>query len=107
MQRLLVCGDYDAPCILSHGSGPVVITKLNLSSTPFRNRALPWTVTGIVTVFSIVALVVIGQKTFQKNAQAQSTARDVAELRKQTDELNKKADEIRKALTHERQRDLK
>ena len=84
-----------------------MITKLNLSSTPFRNRALPWTVTGIVTVFSIVALVVIGQKAFQKNAQAQSTARDVAELRKQTDELNKKADEIRKALTPEQQRDLK
>ena len=84
-----------------------MITKLNLSSNPFRNRALPWTVTGIVTVFSIVALLVIGQKTFQKNAQAQSTARDVAELRKQSDELNKKADEIRKALTPEQQRDLK
>ena len=63
--------------------------------------------TGIVTLFSIVALIFIGQKTFQKNAQAQSTARDVAELRKQSDELNKKADEIRKALTPEQQRDLK
>lgn len=63
--------------------------------------------TGIVTLFSIVALIVIGQKTFQKNAQAQSTARDVAELRKQSDELNRKADEIRKALTPEQQRDLK
>lgn len=68
---------------------------------------MPWTVTGIVTLFSIVALIFIGQKTFQKNAQAQSTARDVAELRKQSDELNKKADEIRKALTPEQQRDLK
>lgn len=63
--------------------------------------------TGIVTLFSIVALIFISQKTFQKNAQAQSTARDVAELRKQSDELNKKADEIRKALTPEQQRDLK
>ena len=84
-----------------------MITKLNLSSNPFRNRALPWTVTVIVTVFSIVALIFIAQKTFQKNAQAQSTARDVADLRKQIDALNQKADEIRKALTPEQQRDLK
>lgn len=84
-----------------------MITKLNLSSNPFRNRALPWTVTGIITVFSIIALIFIAQKTFQKNAQAQATARDVAELRKQSDALNKQAEEIRQALTPEQQRDLK
>ena len=84
-----------------------MITKLNLSSNPFRNRALPWTVTGIITVFSIIALIFIAQKTFQKNAQAQATARDVAELRQQSDALNRKAEEIRQALTPEQQRDLK
>jgi hypothetical protein len=84
-----------------------VITKLNLSSNPFRNRALPWTVTGIITVFSIIALIFIAQKTFQKNAQAQATARDVAELRKQSDALNKQAEDIRQALTPEQERNLK
>ncbi len=84
-----------------------MITKLNLSSNPFRNRALPWTVTGIITVFSIISLIFIAEKTFQKNAQAQATARDVAELRKQSDALNKQADETRQALTPEQQRDLK
>lgn len=84
-----------------------MITKLNLSSNPFRNRVLPWTVTGIITVFSIIALIFIAQKTFQKNAQAQATARDVAELRKQSDALNKQAEEIRQALTPEQHRDLK
>jgi Tfp pilus assembly protein PilN len=64
-------------------------------------------VTGIITVFSIIALIFIAQKTFQKNAQAQATARDVAELRKQSDALNKKAEEIRQALTPEQQRELK
>ena len=82
-------------------------TKLNLSSNPFRNRALPWTVTGIITVFSIIALIFIAQKTFQKNAQAQAIARDVAQLRKQSDALNKQAEETRQALTPEQQRDLK
>ena len=84
-----------------------MVTKLNLSNNPFRNRVLPWTVTGVITVFSIIALIFIAQKTFQKNAQAQATARDVAELRKQSDALNKQAEDIRKALTPEQQRDLK
>jgi len=84
-----------------------VVTKLNLSSNPFRNRALPWTVTAIITVFSVIALILIAKWTFQTNAQAQATLRDVAELRKQTDALNKRAEEIRKALTPEQQRDLK
>lgn len=84
-----------------------MVTKLNLSSKPFRNRALPWTVTAIITVFSVIALILIAKWTFQTNAQAQATLRDVAELRKQTDALNKRAEEIRKALTPEQQRDLK
>jgi hypothetical protein len=55
-----------------------VITKLNLSSNPFRNRALPWTVTAIITVFSVIALIFIVKATFQTNAQAQTAAHDVA-----------------------------
>lgn len=84
-----------------------MVTKLNLSSNPFRNRALPWTVTAIITVFSFVALIIIAKWTFQTNAQAQAATRDVAQLRKEIDGLNKKADEVRKALTPEQERDLK
>lgn len=85
----------------------VVITKLNLSSTPFRNRALPWTVTAIVTLFSVVALVFIAKWTFDTNAQAQVATRDVAQLRQKADELNKRAEEIKSTLTPEQQRALK
>jgi Tfp pilus assembly protein PilN len=84
-----------------------VITKLNLSSTPFRNRALPWTVTAIVTLFAVIALVFIAKWTFNTNAQAQTYARDVAELRQKADDLNKRAEEIRSTLTPEQQRALK
>jgi len=84
-----------------------VVTKLNLSSNPFRNRALPWTVTAIITIFSVVALIVIAKWTFQTNAQAQTANRDVAELRKQIDALNQKTEEVRKALTPEQERALK
>ena len=57
-----------------------MITKLNLSSTPFRNRALPWTVTAIVTLFSVIALVFIAKWTFDTNAKAQAAGRDVAKI---------------------------
>jgi Tfp pilus assembly protein PilN len=84
-----------------------VITKLNLSSTPFRNRALPWTVTAVVTLFSVLALVFIAKWTFDTNSQAQAAARDVAQLSQQADALNKRAEEIRSTLTPEQQRALK
>ena len=84
-----------------------MITKLNLSSTPFRNRALPWTVTTIVTLFSVLALVFIAKWTFDTNAKAQVAARDVAKLRQDADALNKRAEEIKSTLTPEQQRALK
>ena len=82
-------------------------TKLNLASNPFRNRAVPWTVTTVITVASIVALLFIARSTVQTNAQVQSTQRDVAELQKQTQTLNRRAEEIKTALTPEQQRSLK
>jgi Tfp pilus assembly protein PilN len=81
--------------------------KLNLASNPFRNRALPWTVTTIITVVSIVALVVIAKSAVQTNAQAQTTQRNVADLQKQTEGLNKRTEEIKTALTPEQRRTLK
>ena len=81
--------------------------KLNLASNPFRNRALPWTVTAAVTFVSIVALFFIARSTVQTNAQAQTTKRDVAELQKQAEGLNKRSEEIRTALTPEQRRTLK
>src|SRR3979490_1768716 len=81
--------------------------KLNLASNPFRNRALPWTVTTVITVLSIVALVVIARSTVQTNAQAQTTQRDVADFQKQAEGLNKRSEEIKTALTPEQRRTLK
>jgi Tfp pilus assembly protein PilN len=81
--------------------------KLNLASNPFRNRALPWTVTAAITVVSIVALFFIARSTVQTNAQAETTKRDVAELQKQSEGLNRRSEEIRTALTPEQRRTLK
>ena len=84
-----------------------MITKLNLSSTPFRNRALPWTVTAIVTIFSVIALVFIAKWTFDTNAKAEAAGRDVAKLSQDADGLNKRAEEIRSTLTAEQKQALK
>jgi len=81
--------------------------KLNLASNPFRNRVLPWTVTAVITVVSVVALILIARSSVVTNAQAQTTQRDVAELQKQADALNKRAEEIKTAMTPEQRRTLK
>lgn len=82
-------------------------TKLNLATNPFRNRLLPWTVTGLVTVFSIVALIFIAQSTFRTNAKTAGTQRDVADLRNQLDMISKQAKAVEIALTPEQKRELK
>ncbi len=82
-------------------------TKLNLSSSPFRNRVLPWTVTGVVALASIVALLFIAQATFQTNKQAEAAEGEVAALRKEMAALNQKAREIESSLTPEQKRTLK
>jgi Tfp pilus assembly protein PilN len=84
-----------------------VSTKLNLSSSPFRNRVLPWTVTGVVALASIVALLLIGRATFQTNRQAEAAEGEVAALRKDMAALNQRAKEIESTLTPEQKGILK
>src|SRR5713226_5850881 len=81
--------------------------KLNLASNPFRNRALPWTMTTLIAVASIIALLFIAQSTIQTNGKVEAAQRDVADLRKQADALNRHAREIETALTPEQRRNLK
>jgi Tfp pilus assembly protein PilN len=82
-------------------------TRLNLASKPFRNRVLPWTVTALVAVTSIAALVFIAQSTFKTYTTIAATQRDVTELRKTLDTLNKQDKAVETALTAEQKRQLK
>ena len=81
--------------------------KLNLASRPFRNRALPWTVTALIAIVSIVALLFIAQSTLRTRAKVASTQREVDELQKETVLLAKQAKEIETALTSDQKKDLK
>ena len=82
-------------------------TRLNLATQPFRNRVLPWTVTAAVTIFSILALVLILRATFQQNAQAQAVERDVRSMQSEADGLSRRAEEVKNILTPDQQRTLK
>jgi len=84
-----------------------VKTRLNLASKPFRNRALPWTVSTIIAAASILALIVIVQRTVESNAQAQAVQKDVSTLQSESNALQKQIDEVRDALTADQVRTLK
>jgi Tfp pilus assembly protein PilN len=83
-----------------------VSTNLNLASQPFRNRAFPWTVTAIIAIASLAALVLIVSRASETNRKAALVATDVNSLRSQADALKKRAEEVRAALTPE-QRQLR
>ena len=81
--------------------------KLNLASRPFRNRALPWTVTALITLASVGALLFIAQSTFRTKAKIATTQREVDELQKETSSLARRAKEVETALTSDQKKDLK
>lgn len=85
----------------------IVKTKLNLASRPFRNRALPWTITAVISIASLLSLIFIVRSTVQTKAEAQSVQRDVADLQKRTQLLAQKTEDVRIALTPEQAHVLK
>jgi len=78
-----------------------VSTKLNFASKPFRNRALPWVITAIVTGASLLALVFIITESRQANAQANEVVKSLDTYRKQEKILLDKKAEINRALAPE------
>jgi hypothetical protein len=80
--------------------------RYNLASNPFRNRALPWTVSVIVALASFIALVLIARSTIQTNAKVATTQADVNKLQRDINALNNRAEAIKIALTPEQQRTL-
>ena len=75
--------------------------SLNLASQPFRNRALPWTIAGVITVVSLLALVYLVGKSTETNRLAVGVEHEVDIERSQIGALEKKAEEIKQALTPE------
>ena len=76
-------------------------TKLNLASKPFSNRSLPWVVTSVIILVSLVALVFIVRSTSRANTLAAAVQHDINTLKQQEIEARRKAEAVKNSLTAE------
>lgn len=83
-----------------------MIAGLNLSSHPFRNRTLPWTVAAAVSLASLVALVLFVTEAARVRTQADAAERSVAEMRREKQGLEQQAAEVRQSVPPEQLRTL-
>lgn len=72
--------------------------SLNLASQPFRNRALPWTIAGVITVLSLLVIVLMVRSGADNNRQAVAAENDADVVRKQISDLDKRAEAIKQEL---------
>ena len=82
-------------------------TKLNLASKPFSNRSLPWVVTAVIVVVSLIALVFIVRANRRTNALAAVVQKDINTLKQQEIEARKKAQAVQNSFTPEQLQTLK
>lgn len=78
-----------------------MISRLNLASDPFRNRALPWTVAAAVSAVSLVALVLVLARYNEARAAADVSDRQVQAMRAQQKEFDQQADAVRQTIPAE------
>ncbi len=83
-----------------------MISRLNLASDPFRNRALPWTVAVVVSAVSLAALVLTLAQYREVRAQADISEQQVAAMRAERRELDRQAEEIRQTIPEDQRRAL-
>jgi Tfp pilus assembly protein PilN len=83
-----------------------VIARLNLSSDPFRNRTLPWTIAVAVSAVSLLALVATLAYYQRARAEADASEREVQVLRSQSADLEHQAVEIKQTIPPEQRKTL-
>ena len=99
--------EYESVSIIVWAVITVVSANLNLASQPFRNRALPWSIAGVITVASLVALVLLVSKTSQLNRHTAEVERESERQRQEVAKLEARAEEVKQTLTPEQTQTLK
>jgi Tfp pilus assembly protein PilN len=84
-----------------------VNNKLNLATKPFTNRTLPWLLTGLMLLVSLIATAVIVRSTRLANAEAASIQNDVRKFRQEEEGLRLEADKVKESLSPEQLSTLK
>ncbi|HLA12732.1 MAG TPA: hypothetical protein VJ023_19255 [Pyrinomonadaceae bacterium] len=79
----------------------VVITQLNLASRPFTNRVLPWAITSVVLVVSLVAFAFILRATSQARSRTAAVEAEIRTLKQEEEVLKKKAEAVKSSLSSE------
>lgn len=78
-------------------------SSLNLASKPFSNRTLPWVLTAVVLLVSVIGLVVVVRLTTVANKQAAVVQVEVNALKQQEKALRDTAQEVKESLTQQQQ----
>lgn len=77
--------------------------SLNLASKPFSNRALPWALTGIVLLISVVGLILVVRLTTVARKQGDVAQVEINALKQQEKTLLDTAQAVKDNLTPEQQ----
>jgi Tfp pilus assembly protein PilN len=80
-----------------------VNSSLNLASRPFSNRVLPWALTAIVLVVSVIGLVIVVRLTTVANRQAAAIQVENNALKQQEKALIDAANAVKQEMTREQQ----
>ena len=83
-----------------------MISRLNLASDPYRNRALPWTVAVAVSAVSLIALLFILSEYRGVSAEAAEADREVTAMRAQQKDLERQAQEVMQTIPPEQRQTL-
>ncbi|HEX8852158.1 MAG TPA: hypothetical protein VF754_01650, partial [Pyrinomonadaceae bacterium] len=84
----------------------VIVSRLNLSSHPFRNRTLPWTVAATVACVSLISLFFILGESRRARQQADTAQAAVEELRKERAQMKEQAEAVRQSVPPEQLKTL-
>jgi Tfp pilus assembly protein PilN len=84
-----------------------VITNLNLATRPFNNRVLPWLLTFVVLLVSVIGLFLVVHLTSKANSEAAVVQVDINSLRQQEQNLMEQAKAVQNTLTPHQQSTLK
>ncbi|HST51253.1 MAG TPA: hypothetical protein VLJ61_04510 [Pyrinomonadaceae bacterium] len=84
-----------------------MIARLNLSSDPFRNRALPWTIAVAVSAASVLVLALVLAQYRAVSVEADASESQVQAMRAQRAANDKQAQEISRNISPEQQVSLR
>lgn len=80
--------------------------SLNLSSQPFRNRALPWTIAAVISIASLLGLIYLLSESSRMNTHAATVERERDAQFQQISALQRQAEAVKQALTPEQKQTL-